>query len=131
MSDGELHIWDASVEADRRAWLTAWQQWPGREVFAHPDFVRLWCHDARSRPMAAFLQATNARVFHAFIFRDLAGEPFWSADDGACADITSPYGYAGPFVWGTSDGESAAAAFWPAYCGSLSRRASGSARVGH
>ena len=72
MSDAKLHVWDASVEADRREWRSAWQDWRGREVFAHPDFVRLWCSDTRSRPMAAFLQSKDASVLHAFILRDLA-----------------------------------------------------------
>ena len=33
-------VLDASVPEERSAWLALWERWPGREVFAHPDYVR-------------------------------------------------------------------------------------------
>src|SRR6266508_3300359 len=35
-------VLDASVPGELSAWLALWERWPGREVFAHPEYVRLF-----------------------------------------------------------------------------------------
>lgn len=97
----ELVIWDARVRADRDAWIALYDAWPDREVFAHPAYVALFATPTE-RPLAAFARFGDGWVLYPFILRPL--------EDGE-ADLTTPYGYGGPFRHGNAD----APAFWAAF----------------
>ncbi|MEN6459667.1 MAG: GNAT family N-acetyltransferase [Thermoguttaceae bacterium] len=99
---------DNAVPADRARWLTALQSWPGREVFAHPDYARLFARPM-DRVMCATMAADGAGVLFPFLLRPLAVEPWAMPGETAC-DLVTPYGYGGPFAWNCSEQHDAA--FW-------------------
>lgn len=113
MRDGKgFVVLDAAHEADVRRWTELWKRWPDREVFAHPAYVRLYCDGERSRAMCAVLETADGCVMYPFIVRDLTTEPFWNGSRGQAYDITTPYGYGGPFTWGATDAAALAVPFW-------------------
>lgn len=105
-----VRVLDAAVPAEGRAWLDAWEAWPEREPWAHPGFVTLFKRPV-DRAVAVLGEDAGGAVLLPLVLRPLAAEP-WAKDD-ARWDALSPYGYGGPFAWGTRDD----AAFWKAYEG--------------
>ena len=91
-----------------------WESWPQREVYAHPSYVKLYTDDT-SCALCVSYQSSEGNVLYPFILRDLTAEPFWSPGIGPAADIITPYGYGGPFVWGHQDSECVADLFWPQF----------------
>lgn len=107
----ELRIWDAAVPEGRQAWIESWNLWPGREIFAHPDYVRL--HAAPyERALCAAASAGGSHVLYPFLLRPLGAEPYCDAARRDCTDIATPYGYGGPFRWGDAWNPDASRAFW-------------------
>src|SRR5579863_5609146 len=94
-----FRIFDVNSPSDVSAWLEMWNSWPERDVFAHPEYLRLY-RDSRSRGLCAAWQSGDVQVLHPFLLRDLAAEAFWNGPSGELFDIASAYGYAGPYVWG-------------------------------
>jgi hypothetical protein len=102
---------DVRVTADRLAWEQAWQRWPGREVAGHPEYARLFARPC-DRVVCALGEGSGASVLFPLILRPLAAEP-WARDRDSRWDAVTPYGYGGPFAWGTpTDGH---AEYWRAY----------------
>lgn len=99
---------DADRFEDRAEWLELWDEWPDREIMAHPDYARLFARP-RDRVIAALARTPGGGILYPVILRPIAQEPWAESDDGAC-DLTTPYGYGGPFAWGVTARE--AAAFW-------------------
>lgn len=99
-----FNIWGPDSKA---AWMAAWEASPTREPFAHPTFVDLFATGGQVPYLAEFQEADGG-VLYPFIVRKLATEGW--ASDSAAIDLASPYGYGGPFAWGTSVG--AAGDFW-------------------
>lgn len=95
-----LEIWDGSSIADRARWEQLHAAWADREVFAHPAYVALFA-GPRDRTLAAFAATPHGWILYPFIMRELAP---------GLTDITSPYGYGGPFCIG--DAATHAAAYW-------------------
>jgi hypothetical protein len=108
--DLPFRIWDAADDGDRRAWIDYWTQWPEREVFAHPDYLLLYA-DRKVRPLCAAYAAGGSHVLYPFLLRRLGDEPYCDPALRDWADITSPYGYGGPFAWGRPWDAEAASAF--------------------
>ena len=106
-----FRIFHLASAADVNDWLQMWNEWPQREVFGHPEYIRLYTGEQARGLCAAWLSDT-VRVLHPFILRDLAAEPFWDGPEGALYDAASAYGYAGPFAWGAGDRENVSKAFW-------------------
>ena len=111
MCDVKVEIWDAAHSGDRKKWIERWEQWPGREVFAHPDYVRLYAgpHD---RALCAAATVGKSRVLYPFLLRALGGEPYSNASLRDYTDIATPYGYGGPFGWGSAWDVKVLCAFW-------------------
>lgn len=103
-------VWQASDPAGYREWLRAWNEWPEREVFAHPAYVLLYETDEERAVCAAWRDETATVLFPLLVRRiGLAGATH------RC-DLSTPYGYGGPFVWGDPAGrERLAGRFWAAY----------------
>jgi hypothetical protein len=95
-------------------WLAMWHSWPHREIFAHPEYVRLYSRN-QSRGLCAAWKSDTIQVLYPFLLRDLANEPFSAGPRGALFDVTSAYGYAGPFVWGAGDRDYVARKFWTGF----------------
>jgi hypothetical protein len=106
-----FRIFDLNSSADVKDWLAMWHSWPQREVFAHPEYVRLYAGE-HARGQCAVWRSDTVCVLHPFLLRDLADEPFWAGPRGALFDATSAYGYAGPFAWGEGDRDCVATEFW-------------------
>jgi len=111
-----FRIFDLSSPSDVKAWLEMWNSWPGREVFGHPEYLRLYA-GKWSPGLCAAWQSDGVQILHPFLLRDLAAEPFWSGPHGNLFDATSAYGYAGPYVWGQGCRNSSAARFWSEFHG--------------
>jgi hypothetical protein len=108
VESAEFRILDAAEPRDSAAWRDAWQSWPDREVMAHPEFVRLFARSG-DRVLAASAKTARGGILYPFILRPLSAEP-WAAAGCAAWDLTTAYGYGGPFAWGAAPEESQA--FW-------------------
>ena len=107
----ELVMLDPGRPHDRQAWLAAWQAWPDREVFAHPEYALAFPRPSQ-RVRCAHFRDAGGEVLFPFELRRLDEEPWCAAGCGA-ADLSSPYGYGGPYAWGRPSPE----AFWDAFRG--------------
>ena len=41
----EFRLLDAANTEDYESWLRTWSKWPLREVFAHPEYVKLFSRE--------------------------------------------------------------------------------------
>lgn len=103
-----LEILDAGQKFQREAWLAVWREQPEREVFAHPDYARLFAREG-DRVVAVIQRDAGGTVLFPLILRPLAMEGW--AEGETCWDATTPYGYGGPYKWG----EVNAQVFWEAF----------------
>jgi hypothetical protein len=104
-------VLDAAIPGERVGWLDLWERWPGREVFAHPEYVGLFARPC-DRVVCAMGEDEGGAILFPLVLRPLAAEP-WARPDEARLDAVSPYGYGGPFAFG--DGPRDDAAFWRAH----------------
>lgn len=86
--------------SDRETWLELWDEWPNREIFAHPGYLDLFS-DSKTQPACAVYSSDEGRILYPFLLRDLSGENFIPEGWQPLADIISPYGYGGAFFWGS------------------------------
>src|SRR5580765_5770389 len=103
-----LRILDADRLEDRADWLELWDEWPEREIMAHPDYARLFARP-QDRVLAVTALCAGGAVLYPIILRPLAKEP-WGLDG---FDSTTPYGYGGPFAWGVTAAEGEC--FWTCF----------------
>lgn len=106
--EARLQVLSADQESGYAAWLALWQEQPEREVFAHPDYARLFARSA-DRVIALSLRSNRGTVLFPLILRPLAAE--WWAGHSPWWDATTPYGYGGPFKWGAIKADE----FWDAF----------------
>jgi Acetyltransferase (GNAT) domain len=107
-----LLIWNADESKDYRDWLSLWQSWSNREIFAHPNYVKLYADGEKTRALCAAWFSNNIFILYPFIWRDLTNEPFWSRDLGSVCDIITPYGYGGAYIWGNDNNSDTVVQFW-------------------
>jgi hypothetical protein len=100
-------VWRADNPSERERWLDAWNEWPEREVFAHPAYVQLY-ESRDERAVCAAWRDGAANVLFPLLVRRI------TSVDGSHCDLSTPYGYGGPFVYGDVSGK-LAARFWKAY----------------
>lgn len=89
-----LEIWNARRTADVRRWQAVHQAWAGREVFAHPSYVRLFASE-QDEPLAAYVETPSGFILYPFILRPVTASHL--TQERSVHDITSPYGYGGAF----------------------------------
>jgi hypothetical protein len=111
MTGAAVEIVRADLPAERDKWIRAWEDWPSREVFAHPAYVELFSGD-HDVPAAAIGHVNGVTMLYPFIVQPLRLQTFWEQSCGNCVDLASPYGYGGPYWWGEGDRQSAAHIFW-------------------
>ncbi len=92
-----FQILDATVPEELHLWHELLQSWPGREVMADPNYVRLFARDV-DRVLCAASSTAQGGILYPFILRPVGSEP-WASCDETTWDITTPYGYGGPFAW--------------------------------
>jgi hypothetical protein len=105
---GAVEFLDAAQPEGRARWLEAWSAWPRRDIMAHPDYVRLFTRPG-DRAVAAVWRAGAAGILYPVIVRPLDAEP-WAGSGARGCDLTTPYGYGGPFHWGATEED--ARRFW-------------------
>ena len=105
-------VWDAGDQKGSESWISHWESWSGREVYAHPNYVRLFS-DKACRALCAAWRSNQGCVLYPFLLRDIAAEPFFGEAPTQAVDIVTPYGYGGPFCWGEADPHDLADRFWP------------------
>jgi len=113
-SDGSFRVLSARDPLESAAWTHLWQSWPNREVFAHPNYVKLFARE-HDQPLCACWTLAEDKVLYPFVLRDLSREPYWTAAIGPAADIVSPYGYGGPFFCGSGNPNELERSFWLAF----------------
>jgi hypothetical protein len=104
-------ILDAATADGFATWLALWRAWPGREIFGHPEYARLFVGPS-DRAVCAVGEDEHATILFPLVLRPLAAEP-WTRPGERRWDATTPYGYGGPFAWGAGARDDAA--FWRAY----------------
>ncbi len=105
----QFKILDAALSEQLTTWIKLWQAWPNREISAHPEYVRLFARSC-DRVLCAALNSDQGGVLFPLILRPLSEEP-WAKDYNHYYDWTTPYGYGGPFTWGSINAPS----FWSAF----------------
>lgn len=106
-----FRVHDAAEPEGLSAWLAAWDSWPEREVWAHPEYARLFARPG-DRVVCASGEDPGGAILFPLILRPLAKEP-WARASETAWDATTPYGYGGPFAWGSGPRDDAA--YWRAY----------------
>ncbi len=106
-----FRVLDAASPADAEAWLSLWRRWPGREVTAHPGYARLFARPC-DRVVCLAGEDAGGGILFPLLLRPLAAEP-WAAPGEERWDAVSPYGYGGPYAWGS--GPLHHQAFWRAH----------------
>lgn len=104
---------DPAEPREKTAWLELWNRWPDREIMAHPDYVRLFARPT-DRVVAATLRSDDGGILYPVILRPLKAEP-WCSLEGKHCDLTTAYGYGGPFGWNV--GEKETREFWAEFDG--------------
>src|SRR6185503_9637385 len=100
---GTVEFLDAAQPPERKRWLDVWSAWPRRDIMAHPDYVRLFARPG-DRAVAAVLRTAAGGILYPVLVRPLAAEPWAEPGTHGC-DLTTAYGYGGPFRWGIAEGE--------------------------
>jgi hypothetical protein len=100
-----------SADPDEAAlWLELWNEWPAREVSAHPSYLAMFAKPAQ-KSLCAIWRTAECTILFPFHLRRISDES-WAASSGGW-DLASPYGYGGPFSWGTTT--AGVEAFWEAF----------------
>ena len=107
---GEVRVrfLDAAEAPDRKAWIELWESWPGREVTAHPHYVRLFARP-EDRVICAAARTSAGGILFPVIVRSFVAEP-WAGELARSCDLTTAYGYGGPYAWNVPD--RLAPSFW-------------------
>jgi len=110
-------VWNADCAEDRQQWISHWKAWPAREVAAHPAYMQLFVSDQSERTMAAYWKSEKGCVLYPFILRDIDTTDSRAGQQDRWSDITSPYGYGGPFSWGQNEEhrQNLATPFWQSF----------------
>lgn len=96
-----VHVLNASIPTERLMWLQIWQRWPNREVWAHPEYVSLFGRPGDCAICVA-MEDSSGGILFPILLRSLESEP-WAKGGDCWYDLASPYGFGGPFGWGTPD----------------------------
>ncbi|MGA2079071.1 MAG: GNAT family N-acetyltransferase [Holophaga sp.] len=105
----EFSILDLGSPLDRQAWLRSWKSDPDREVFAHPEYSARFANP-QMKTLCAWFRDSGGEALFPFTLRDLSLEP-WGQGLTRCWDLTTPYGYGGPFRVGAPSPEG----FWDGF----------------
>jgi len=100
---------DAAVPEQRARWEDLWDAWPHGDVVAHPGYVQLFARP-EDRGVCACQVGRSGGILFPLIVRPLCVEP-WAGGETESCDLVSPYGYGGPFGWGSFDVD----AFWEGF----------------
>jgi CelD/BcsL family acetyltransferase involved in cellulose biosynthesis len=113
---GEVfQVLDAANAKERARWLEVWSSWPRGDVFAHPEYVRLY-ESEHERACAAVYKTATGSVLYPFLRRSLEALDWVPKELASYSDMTSPYGYGGAYYWGEDDDRTEVSdRFWMEY----------------
>ena len=103
-----FRVLSADDPLDHAEWLHLWHRWPDSEIMAHPEYVRLFARPG-DEILALSYRTEQGGVLYPLILRPFLLESWSPPGLGGC-DLTTPYGYGGPFAWGITPLEGAE--FW-------------------
>jgi hypothetical protein len=106
-----FQVLDAHRPGEHAAWVELWHAWPHREVMAHPAYAQLFARPC-DRVVCAVGEDDGGCILLPLVVRPLSAEP-WARSDERRSDALTPYGYGGPFAWGSGPRDDAA--FWRCY----------------
>lgn len=92
---------DAEDASQYEQWLAIWSNWDACEVFAHPEYVKLFA-GKNDRAICLVQETPDSLILLPIIQRPLAAE-IWAGKDNKHSDATAPYGYGGPYAKGNYD----------------------------
>jgi hypothetical protein len=108
-----FQVLDAHRPAEFAAWIGLWRAWPHREVMGHPAYAQLFARPC-DRVVCVAGEDRGGSILFPLVLRPLAAEP-WSRPGERRWDALTPYGYGGPFAWGSAARDDEA--FWRCYLG--------------
>ena len=111
MSREKVRVLAANVPAQYDEWSQIYSSWSSAEVYAHPNYVRLYA-DGQTQAMCAVLESHNGSVLFPFLLRSIDAEAFPASVKEDAFDLTTPYGYGGPFFWNGNRPKALAEQFW-------------------
>lgn len=115
VQDTTFQVLDAADAKERAMWLEIWSSWPRRDVFAHPEYLRLY-ESEHEKAFAAAYKTELGTILYPFLRRYLGALEWVPREMASWSDVTSPYGYGGAYYWGDADAKAdVSAAFWVAY----------------
>ena len=97
---------DAAVPEQRAQWVSLWHMWPIQDVVAHPGYAELFARPV-DRVVCGCQIGVDSGILFPLIVRPICSEP-WGHGEGKKCDVVSPYGFGGPFGWGSYNVEK----FW-------------------
>lgn len=106
IKDDSFLLLDASIPEQRFRWEALWKEWPKKDIVAHPAYAQLFAR-SQDRVVCACQIGDTGGILFPLIVRPLCLEP-WAKEESDTVDLVSPYGYGGPFGWGTFDADE----FW-------------------
>lgn len=106
-----FRVLDASRTEDLAEWTRLWSAWPGREIMAHPEYARLFARPC-DRTICAAGEGDGGAILFPLVLRPIAAEG-WARTGEERWDATTPYGYGGPFAWGSA--AAGDAGYWEAF----------------
>src|SRR5258706_15752430 len=99
----KFQILNARSTEDREIWTRFYSRRTKHEVFAHPAYVSLFARE-QDEALAALAEDEHGAVIYCFVSRPIDSKHLAVVADGA-RDLTSPYGYGGPFMIGRLERE--------------------------
>jgi hypothetical protein len=106
-----FHVLDAGSPRELADWIRLWSTWPKREIMAHPEYARLFARPC-DRVVCAAGEHDGRTILFPLVLRPLAAEA-WARPEERRWDAITPYGYGGPFAWGSLARDDDA--FWRAH----------------
>lgn len=94
-------ILDADDKSQYEEWLKVWAAWGADEVFAHPEYVRLFTREG-DHALCALQQSGSGLIMMPMVLRPISKES-WCGEYNFYHDIIAPYGYSGPYAAGDFD----------------------------
>lgn len=107
----DFEVLDSADDGEHKKWSHLWSQWAAREVFAHPNYLRLFCAD-EDRALCAVLTSEAGTALYPFILRRVPNTVDQNTDSAASWDTISPYGYGGAVQIAAADNSELASQFW-------------------
>jgi hypothetical protein len=96
-----FRILEAANAEQYAKWLRVWLSLDSREVFAHPEYAKLFVREC-DLAICAVMEAQASLILLPMILRPLSAE-VWVKENIQYFDVATPYGFGGPYTMGDFD----------------------------